>query len=90
MNQYDNLLIEEITDVWAKVSYNNQVGYTSKDYIKLGKAVVSVYEVRTGAVCKNGASSNSTGRGAYSHHGGISYWKKMFRSYSKTFRAFYF
>lgn len=30
--------------------------------------------VRTGAVCKDGTRSSATGRGACSHHGGVSYW----------------
>lgn len=29
---------------------------------------------RIGAVCKDGTTSRATGRGACSHHGGVSYW----------------
>lgn len=29
---------------------------------------------RTGAICKDGSRSNATGRGACSHHGGVSRW----------------
>lgn len=30
--------------------------------------------VRIGAICRDGTRSNATGRGACSHHGGVSYW----------------
>ena len=29
---------------------------------------------RTGAICRDGARSHSTGQGTGSHHGGVSYW----------------
>jgi hypothetical protein len=29
---------------------------------------------RTGAVCKDGTRSNSTGQGTCSHHGGVDHW----------------
>lgn len=29
---------------------------------------------RTGAICNDGSSSTATGKGACSHHGGVSYW----------------
>lgn len=32
------------------------------------------YNVRTGAICRDGWHSSATGRGACSHHGGVSYW----------------
>ncbi len=30
--------------------------------------------IRYGAICRDGTSSSATGRGACSHHGGVSYW----------------
>ena len=29
---------------------------------------------RTGAVCKDGTTTNATGSGACSHHGGVDHW----------------
>ena len=34
----------------------------------------SPYEVRVGAICRDGTRSYATGRGACSHHGGVSQW----------------
>jgi len=31
-------------------------------------------QIRVGAVCRDGTTSNATGRGACSHHGGVAYW----------------
>jgi len=73
--RYDNLEVLEQTDGWAKINYQGKTGYVSAQYITAGKAVVSSYEVRVGAKCKDGTSSSATGRGACSHHGGVSYWK---------------
>ena len=75
LDRYDNLEVVETNDNWSKVVFDNQEGYVYADYIKEGEAVVSTYQVRTGAVCKDGSSSTATGRGACSHHGGVRYWK---------------
>ena len=77
LSQYDNLQIIEFNDEnWAKVKFNSNAGYVWKSYLKKGRAIVSSYEVRTGARCKDGkkTTSSATGRGACSHHGGVSYW----------------
>lgn len=75
LDRYDNVEVTEVTDNWAKVTFNDQEGYVYADYIKEGEAVVSTYQVRIGAACKDGSSSSATGRGACSHHGGVRYWK---------------
>ena len=76
LKQYDNLKVVQSSESnWVKVSYNSTEGYVWKSYLKKGRAIVSSYEVRTGARCKDGTSSSATGRGACSHHGGVSYWK---------------
>ena len=76
LNQYDNLIILEdsIQNNWVKVQIGDNKGYVYKQFIKKGKAVVSTYSYRVGAVCKDGTRSSATGRGACSHHGGVSYW----------------
>lgn len=66
LDQYSNLeCIEEEGD-WVKVKYEGEEGYVFNSYIKEGKAVVSTYEYRVGAVCKDGTSSSATGKGACS------------------------
>lgn len=76
LNKNDNLIIisDSITN-WYKVQHNDSTGYVYSEYIAPGKCVVTYYDVRTGAVCKDGSHSSATGRGACSHHGGVSYWK---------------
>jgi uncharacterized protein YgiM (DUF1202 family) len=75
LDKHSNLRIITIKGKWAKVSYGTKKGYVLARYIKKGKAIVTTYETRTGAVCRDGTSSSATGRGACSHHGGVSYWK---------------
>lgn len=76
LNEHDNLLVFEVGEgQWAKVSFKGKIGYVSKKFIKKGKAVVSSYSYRIGAVCKDGSLSSATGRGACSHHGGVSTWR---------------
>lgn len=78
LNLYDNIMLlghDENSD-WVKIKYQGKKGYVSNKFIKKGKAEVSVYYVRTGAMCKDGTRSSATGRGACSHHGGVSYWLK--------------
>ena len=80
LSQYNNLVIVESADsVWVKVKYNYQTGYIPKSDIKPGKAVIDTFSYRIGAVCKDGTSSSATGRGACSHHGGVSRWKTSSR-----------
>ncbi len=74
LHKYDNVEVLEIKDGWAKVVSNGRIGFVSDNYIKKGKAIVSSYEVRNGAICRDGSRSSATGRGACSHHGGVSYW----------------
>lgn len=38
------------------------------------KTTVTNSSTRTGAICKDGSRSSATGKGACSHHGGVSYW----------------
>lgn len=47
------------------------IGCTITAFILFSKE----YE-RTGAICRDGARSRSTGQGTGSHHGGVSYWTK--------------
>ncbi|WP_305983422.1 SH3 domain-containing protein [Roseivirga thermotolerans] len=76
LNEHDNLLVYELGESqWVKVSFEGKTGYVSKQFIKKGKAVVSYYSYRIGAVCKDGSLSSATGRGACSHHGGVSTWR---------------
>ena len=63
----------ESIEGWIKVRFKDFEGYVYSKYLKTGKAVVSSYSVRTGAKCRDGTSSSATGRGACSHHGGVSY-----------------
>jgi len=75
MTQYENLkLIKKDSTDWSMVLYNGIQGYVFSNYIKTGKAIVTTYSVRTGAKCRDGSTSSATGRGACSHHGGVSYW----------------
>lgn len=39
------------------------------------RAPAPVKDSRSGAVCRDGSTSTATGRGACSHHGGVSYWR---------------
>lgn len=75
LSKHDNLNLISIDGDWAKVEKGEKTGYVFKEYIKKGKALVSYTSVRTGATCKDGTSSNATGRGACSHHGGVRNWK---------------
>jgi len=76
LSQYDNitLLKDSLQIGWAKVKFGEIEGFVYKQYIKKGKANVTNYEIRVGAVCRDGTRSSATGRGACSHHGGVSYW----------------
>lgn len=76
LKRYDNfkILNRNNSSGWVEISFKNYKGYVLTKYIKKGKVVVSVYSVRTGAKCRDGSSSAATGRGACSHHGGVSYW----------------
>ncbi|GAB5526506.1 MAG: hypothetical protein Roseis2KO_43780 [Roseivirga sp.] len=77
LKQYDNLTLQESIDdkEWVKVKFKSQEGYVAAKAIASGEAVVTYSSVRTGAVCRDGSSSKATGRGACSHHGGVSRWK---------------
>jgi hypothetical protein len=73
--QYDNLTPLEFTaNGWAMVIHNNLTEIVSAKYLKVGKAVVSTSSYRTGAICRDGTHSSTTGKGACSHHGGVSRW----------------
>ena len=76
LKQYDNLILLEdsINNGWYKVKVGLIEGYVHSNYVKKGKAVASTHSYRVGAVCKDGTGSSATGRGACSHHGGVSYW----------------
>ena len=76
LSLYDNVVIVDSASQlgWLRVIAKNKEGFVYGQYIAKGKCVVSIYEVRTGAVCRDGSTSNATGRGACSHHGGVNYW----------------
>ncbi len=76
LKQYDNIILlkDSINNGWYKVKVGSKEGFVHSDYVKKGKAVVSTHSYRVGAVCKDGSRSSATGRGACSHHGGVSYW----------------
>lgn len=76
LKQYDNIELIDNTKNWARIEYQGKAGYVARNFIKKGRAEVSVYYIRTGAVCRDGTRSSATGRGACSHHGGVSYWLK--------------
>ncbi|MDB9837113.1 SH3 domain-containing protein [Flavobacteriaceae bacterium] len=75
LSQHSNLKVNETLNNWSKVQFGDLNGYVFNKFIKKGKAIVSSYEVRIGAKCRDGSNSNTTGRGACSHHGGVSYWR---------------
>ncbi len=74
--QYDNLTVTDtIGSDWLKVSFGRLSGFVSKNYVKSGKAKATIVSGgRIGAICKDGTRSSATGRGACSHHGGVSRW----------------
>ncbi|WP_421773727.1 hypothetical protein [Gracilimonas sp.] len=75
LKKHDNVvLLDSVNNQWGKFRYKDKVGYTLLTDFKPGKVVISSYSYRTGARCKDGTSSSATGRGACSHHGGVSYW----------------
>lgn len=76
LNKFDNILFFKDTtqSKWFKISYQGNEGYVFKKFIKKGKTKVTTYTYRIGAVCRDGTRSTATGRGACSHHGGVSYW----------------
>jgi hypothetical protein len=74
----------------GKISFDGIYGYKSikGELIDGAERGVWIYEnysgkkeiykwisVRVGAKCRDGSSSNATGRGACSHHGGVDYWQ---------------
>ena len=75
LQQYSNVEYLEEDGDWVKVKYDGKDGYVFKSYIKEGKAVVNSFQYRVGATCRDGSSSSATGRGACSHHGGVSSWR---------------
>ena len=75
LSRYTNLKVVKKDSVnWTKVSYDGIYGFVYSKYIKPGTAYVTNYSIRTGAKCRDGSTSSATGRGACSHHGGVSYW----------------
>lgn len=75
LKKYDNIKSNATAiEGWIAISYKDYKGYVFSKYIKNGRARVSNYSVRTGAKCRDGSTSSATGRGACSHHGGVSYW----------------
>ncbi len=76
LKKYDNILNLESTSQseWVKIKSSDITGYVSKNFIKEGRSIISTYSVRTGAICRDGTRSSATGRGACSHHGGVSRW----------------
>jgi len=76
LEKYENILVvQDSTDSqWVRIVTLGKEGYAAKKFLKKGKVKVDVYSYRTGAVCRDGTRSSATGRGACSHHGGVSYW----------------
>jgi uncharacterized protein YgiM (DUF1202 family) len=75
LDKYDNVIrLPDSLNGWSTIIFNGFKGYVSDRYIKKGKCIVDNYTYRVGAVCNDGTRSNATGRGACSHHGGVSYW----------------
>lgn len=79
LRKYDNLVVNDtLSSSWLKVFYNQTKGYVHGDFVKAGQAKVTIVQGgRIGAVCKDGTTSSATGRGACSHHGGVSYWRHL-------------
>lgn len=77
LGQYDNLTLLEKKEgkAWIKVQFKGLRGYVSTQFIRKGKAIVTTQSVRNGANCRDGSTSTATGRGACSHHGGVSSWR---------------
>ncbi|HLV64128.1 hypothetical protein [Galbibacter sp.] len=48
-------------------------GYKKRNYNQ-SRTIKKDNRIRVGAVCNDGTTSNATGRGACSHHGGVAYW----------------
>lgn len=57
---------------WSYYTYNYTPSYYTPSYYTPSYTPSSNY--RTGAICSDGWRSSATGRGACSHHGGVSYW----------------
>lgn len=74
LKQYSNLQLVKEEGEWLNVKFGAKTGYVSKNYVSPGKAITSTSSYRTGAICRDGWRSSATGRGACSHHGGVSYW----------------
>lgn len=76
LSRYDNLLVLEkgSTRKWAKVNFGGKIGFVQKKFLKKGKAVVGYLEYRVGAKCRNGATSNATGKKACAINGGVKEW----------------
>ncbi len=77
LERYDNLIVSDTLAVdWLKVRIGQFEGYVHQDYVRDGYAkVTTIRGDRIGAVCKDGTLSSATGRGACSHHGGVSRWR---------------
>lgn len=70
----ENVKVLAEIENWYKVDYNGQEGFIYSDLLKKGRCITTVSKVRVGARCRDGSRSNATGRGACSHHGGVSQW----------------
>ena len=74
LKQYDNVSRIDSLGEWFKVTFKKKTGFVPQSSLKKGEAVVTYRSVRTGARCKDGTRSSATGRGACSHHKGVSSW----------------
>lgn len=75
LSKYDNVIGTGIQEGdWTEVQCDKKQGYVLNSQIAKGKAIVTTYQQRTGATCKDGSHSSATGRGACSHHGGVLRW----------------
>ena len=76
LEQHTNLTVVDTVEHYCRVVTDNKIeGYVHQNLIKKGRAVVKIVTGgRTGARCRDGSYSSATGRGACSHHGGVSSW----------------
>ena len=86
----DNIQIEQNTSQIQQKNHLNSLKLNSSREIQSYKrfseerverinyeqsgTIKEINKVRVGAVCNDGTTSRATGRGACSHHGGVSYW----------------
>ncbi len=66
----------------VKKSYNPKFKSSTSYPTIQDKINSATYRTRVGAICRDGTRSSATGRGACSHHGGVSRW--LYKETKKT------